>query len=152
MDNIVKAARQLRENILAARILSVYLRYGYRHHGECGYFTEDMHFDTPIQSDMELVSAANRLLRKIFQPGFKYTQGGVILCDFSDARFRQRELFDDGTYERRSRLERFSRAVDEINAHFGVKTVYPAVLAVEDKKWRPNRKHLSEKRGDLEFV
>jgi hypothetical protein len=149
-DNVVKAGRQLRQNGLAARAMSVYLRYGYRHHGQCGYFTRDIFFDSPIRSDIELIASAGRLLEKIYQHGFRYTQGGVILCDFSEAMFRQRELFGDALYERRSKLERFSRAVDGINEHFGERVVYPAALAVKDKKWRPNRKHLSEKWGGLE--
>jgi hypothetical protein len=149
-DNAVKAARQLRQNQLAAGAVSVYLRYGYRHHGECGYLTHDIFFDNPVQSDTELLGAARWLLRKIYQPGRRYTQGGVILCCFSDARFRQRELFEDDLWEKRSKWERFSRAVDEINEHFGERTIFPALLAVKDKKWRPNRKHLSEKWGSLE--
>jgi hypothetical protein len=43
------------------------------------------------------------------------------------------------------KLERFSRAIDEINGHFGDRAIFPASLAVQDKKWRPNRKHLPEK-------
>jgi DNA polymerase V len=129
--------------------MSVYIRYGYRHYGKCGYFTQDISFDNPIQSDIELITSAIRLLERIYRPGFRYTQGGVILCDLSDARFRQRELFDEGDYERRSKLERFSRAVDGINEHFGGRVVYPATLAVKDKKWLPKREHLSEKWGGL---
>jgi hypothetical protein len=100
-------------------------------------------------SDTELIFMARWLLRKIFQSGRRYTQGGVILCCFSDAKFRQRELFEDALWEKRLKWERLSRAVDEINEHFGERTVYPACLAVKDKKWRPNRKHLSEKWGGL---
>ncbi|MDR0652665.1 MAG: hypothetical protein LBG12_05090 [Synergistaceae bacterium] len=93
-------------------------------------------------SDMELMGAAKRLLGEIFQLGYRYTQGGVILSDFSDAKYRQRELFGDELYERRSKLESFSRAIDAINEHFGERVVYPACLAIKEKKWRPNRKHL----------
>lgn len=146
-DNVVKAARQLRQDNLAARGMSVFLRHGYRHHGEHGYIENDVYFDSPAQCDIELIGAVKSLLGKIYRPGHGYTQGGVTLRDFSDARFRQRELFDEGGYERRSKLERFSRAVDEINGHFGERAIFPASLAVKDKKWRPNRKHLSEKRG-----
>jgi DNA polymerase V len=144
-DNVVKAARQLRQNNLAAGTLSVFLRHGYRHHGEYGYMTKDYYFDSPAQCDSELISAVKSLLEKIYRPGPGYTQGGVTLHGFSDARFRQRELFDEGAYERRSKLERFSRATDEINGHFGHRAIFPASLAVKDKKWRPNRNHLSEK-------
>jgi DNA polymerase V len=150
IDNIVKAGRQLRQEKLAAGAVSVYLRYGYRHYGECGYLTEDLIFKNPILSDMELINAVRGLLRQIYRQGYRYTQGGVILCYFSDSKYRQRELFDESIHETRSKLERLSRAVDEINEHFGERTVYPAALAVKDKKWRPNRKHLSEKWDSLD--
>jgi DNA polymerase V len=149
-DNIVKAGRQLRQNNLAAGAISVYLRYGYRHHGVCGYMTSDLFFDNPVLSDIELIDASGSLLRKIFQPGYRYTQGGVILCRLSDSGFRQRELFGDEAYERRLKLERFSRAVDQINEHFGERVIFPSCLAVKDKKWRPNRKHLSERWSGLQ--
>jgi hypothetical protein len=84
-----------------------------------------------------------RILGKIFRPGYRYTQGGVILCNFSEACFRQRELFDDGDYERRAKYERLSRAVDAINERLGGRAIYPAALAVGDKKWRPQREHRS---------
>ena len=144
-DNVLKAGRQLRQNDLAAGAMSVYIRYGYRHHGQCGYFERDIRFDSPVSSDMELTGTAMRLLGGIFQPGYRYTQGGVTLCDFSDARYRQRELFGDAAYERRLKLDRFSSAVDAINEHLGERALYPASQAIKDKKWRPNRKHLSDK-------
>ncbi|MDR1515094.1 MAG: Y-family DNA polymerase [Synergistaceae bacterium] len=144
IDNVVKAARQLRQNHLAAGGVSVFLRYGYRHHGECGYITTDIYFDSPAQSDSELIGAVKSSIDKIYRPGLGYTQGGVTLRDFSDARFRQRELFSEDASERRSKLERFSRAADEINGYFGRRAIFPASLAVKDKKWRPNRKRLPE--------
>jgi DNA polymerase V len=147
-DNVLKAGRQLRQNDLAAGTMSVYIRYGYRHHGQCGYFTTDTRFGNPVLSDKELTGAAKRLLARIYRPGYRYTQGGVILCDFSDAKYRQRELFGDEAYERRLKLENFSRAVDAINELFGEHALYPAYLAVKEKKWRPNRKYLSEKWDD----
>jgi DNA polymerase V len=143
MDNVLKAGRQLRKDGMAAGAMSVFIRYGYRHHGECGYFTEDAYFNNPILSDAELINAAMRILGKIFRPGYRYTQGGVILCNFSEACFRQRELFDDGGYERRAKYERLSHAVDAINERLGGRAIYPAALAVGDKKWRPQREHRS---------
>ena len=149
IDNVVKAGRELRKNKKSAGAMSVYLRYGYRHNGECGYFTEDAHFDTPIMSDIELIQATRWLLEKIYRPGYRYTQGGVILCKFSDSNFRQRELFDEAIFERRSKYERLARCVDEINEHFGERVVYPSILAVKEKIWRPQRKFLSERWDSL---
>jgi DNA polymerase V len=80
-------------------------------------------------------------LGKIYRPGYRYTQGGVILSDFREPRYRQRELFDDGACERRAKYERLSRAVDMINDRFGEMALYPAELAAPDKKWRPRMEY-----------
>ena len=40
LDNVVKAGRLLRKDKLSAGAMSIYLRYGYRHHGECGCATK----------------------------------------------------------------------------------------------------------------
>ena len=44
---------------------------------------------------------------------------------------------DNGIYERRDRYERLSKVVDAINEHYGERVIYPAALAIRDKKWRP---------------
>jgi DNA polymerase V len=142
IDNILKAGMLLRRDNLSAGALSVYIRHGYLHHGEFGYFTEDVFFDSPVLSDIELVNAVMRLIGKIYRPGYRYTQGGVILCNFNESAYRQRLLFDGEAGEKRSRFERFSRALDEINDRYGERVMYPATLAVEDKKWRPQKGHL----------
>ena len=151
LDNVVKAGRLLRKDRLSAGAMAVYLRHGYRHYGECKYFTEDARFKSPIMSDIELMYAARWLLGKIYRPGHRYSQGGVILCNFSDVNFRQRELFDEDFHEKRLKYERFSQAVDEINDHFGERVIYPSALAVKDKKWRPQRKFLSERWNSLKL-
>jgi hypothetical protein len=138
---VVKAGRLLRKDRLAAGAMALYLRYGYRHYGECGYLTEDAYFSEPILSDTELINAAKTMLGNIFKPGHRYTQGGVTLCRFSDSAFRQRNLFEDNGA--RAKYEALSHTIDAINEHFGGRTVYPATLAVKDKKWRPQRKFLA---------
>jgi DNA polymerase V len=150
LDNVVKAGRLLRKDKLAAGAMAVYLRYGYRHYGECGYLTRDIFFDAPVMSDIELIHAARALLEIIYKPGYRYTQGGVILCRFSDANYRQRDLF--ASYETRVKYEKLSRAADAINEHFGDRVIYPANLAVKDKIWRPNRKYISKQWGDFQKV
>jgi DNA polymerase V len=141
IDNVVKAGRLLRKDRLTAGAMAVYLRYGYRHHGECGYLTKDAYFREPILSDIELINAARMLLGEIFSPGYRYTQGGVILCRFLDSTYRQRNLFEEN--ETQKKYEALSRTVDAINEHFGERTVYPATLAGKEKKWRPQQKYLS---------
>jgi DNA polymerase V len=149
-DNVVEAGRQLRQNKLATGAMSVYVRHGYHRYGQCGYLTRDLYFARPVLSDPELLAAERWLLGKIYQPGYRYTQGGVILSQLTDPGYRRRGLFGEAADERRAKLERFSHAVDRVNERFGERTIYPAALAVKDKKWHPNRKRLSEKRDGFQ--
>ena len=141
IDNILKAGTLLRRDRLAAKAMAVYIRRGYRHHGECGYLSEDFYFGEPVMSDIELIDAARYLLRKIFVPGYQYTQGGITLCNFTDANYRQRTLFGNDN-ERKAKYETISRVTDEINEFLGHRAIYPATLAVKDKPWKPYRNHL----------
>jgi DNA polymerase V len=146
LENLTKAGRRIRENGLAAGAMSLFLRYGYRHYGEYGYHIKDLSFREPIQSDVELIAALRTLMEATYCQGHKYTQGGVTLGNLGDARYRQLSLFDQEGFVRRSKLERFSRAVDALNNDMGKRIVYPASLAVQEKKWRPNRNFLSEEK------
>jgi DNA polymerase V len=148
IDSTLKAAMLLRRDNLLTTALSLFIRYGYRHYGECGYLTEDIFFEDGLMSDIELVEAVRLLLRKFFQPGRQYTQGGVILCMFKESEFRQKKIFDDGP-ARRGQYEKLTRVADEINRHLGGRHIYPATLAVKDKPWLPNRQHLSSGRLEL---
>ena len=150
IDNILKAGTLLRRDRLAAGAMAVYIRSGYRHHGECAYLTKDFYFDEPVMSDIELINTARYLIKKIFIPGYQYTQGGIILCNFSDANYRQRTLFDDD-HEQKAKFERISHVTDKINEHFKSRVIYPATLAVKNKPWRPHREHLSSGRLELQI-
>jgi DNA polymerase V len=146
LGNLMKAGMFLRRNKLAAGAMEVCIRHGYLHHGECGYFSEDMYFRPPIFSDIELINAARQLIERIYHPGYRYTQGGVMLYSFDEARYRQRELFDeDESQEKRAKFERLSAAIDEINGHYGARMVFPAALADADQKWKPQRAHVESR-------
>ncbi|MDR3076586.1 MAG: hypothetical protein LBU26_04735, partial [Synergistaceae bacterium] len=54
----------LRRVRLAAAELSVFVRYGYRYGGECGYFSDAERFPDPVSSDMELVNSVRSRRRK----------------------------------------------------------------------------------------
>lgn len=129
IEHTIKAARTLRKSGLAAGTMSIFLRHGYRHHGECEYLSEDLHFAHPLQSDIELISSARAVLRLVFKEGRRITQGGVTLCNFADTNFRQRELFEDAIFANRAKLERLSLATDMINQRLGKRAIYPAMLA-----------------------
>jgi DNA polymerase V len=138
-DHALSAAASLRRDRRAAGSISVFVRHGYRHSGAHGYFSDEARFHDPLSSDFELAGAARALLRRLYRPGYRYTQGGVTLSGLSDAGYRQLSIFGDETLDARMKFERFSEAVDEINRRFG-RVMYPAMLAVEDKKWLSRRR------------
>ncbi|MDL2263079.1 Y-family DNA polymerase [Synergistaceae bacterium OttesenSCG-928-I11] len=145
IEHTLKAGKSLRRWNLATCAMSVFIRHGYRHHGECEYLTDDIYFNNPLMSDIELIACAREVLRRIFKEGRRITQGGVILCNFADSNFKQRELFDENNlFAIRAKFERLARATDKINEHLGKRAIFPASLAGKDGgKWRPARKMAS---------
>jgi DNA polymerase V len=145
IEHTIKAARTLRKSNLSAGAMAIFLRHGYRHHGECEYLTEDLHFANPLQSDLELTSCASDALRRIFKENRRITQGGIILCSLADANFRQRDLFEEELFANRAKLEKLSRVTDKINQHLGKRAIYPAMLAVPNgAKWKPAKRMASD--------
>jgi DNA polymerase V len=135
----LKAGAKLRSERMAASALHISLRHGFLS-GEHGYIGDGATFDEPVCGDRELVRAALGILRRIYRSGVFYTHSGVYLSDLTDARYRQRTLWDEG-YEERTKHERLSKAADEINAALGGMAVFPAMLAKDSGKWRPRAEH-----------
>jgi DNA polymerase V len=142
MEHAAGAGARLRAAGLSAGAMSVYVRSGPKS-GNPRYFSQDTAFSEPIFSDHELIREALRSLREIYIPGHRYTKAGIGLSDLSDARFRQRMLFDEPDEARRAKYEKFARAADFINEKLGKAAIYPAALAVKDKKWRPRSENMS---------
>jgi DNA polymerase V len=138
-DHAVKAGASMRLERLAAGSMSVFIRHGYRHSGEHGYFSDEARFPDPLSGDIDLTCAARAILRRIYRPGYRYTQGGVTLSSLSDAGYRQLSIFGDEDVNARAKSERFSEAVDAINRRLGKRAVYPAMLASDEKKWLSRR-------------
>lgn len=136
IEHIVKAARTLRKHRLAAGGVKVYLLQGFvsREHR---YLNFSRALEKPMRSDLELIRMVTTMLRTIYEANHRagdfYTKAGVVLFGLSDARFRQRELFEP---EGR-KYERLAEATDEINRQCGYTAIYPACLAAAEKNWRP---------------
>ena len=136
MEHAVSAGARLRRANLSAGAMSVYVRSGPKS-GNPSYFSQNTIFDELISSDHELIREALRSLREIYVGGHRYTKAGIGLSALEDSRFRQRMLFDEPCEAQRAKYERFARAADFINEKLGKTAIYPAALAVKDKKWRP---------------
>ena len=137
VEHALRAGRALRRHGRAAGRMRVYLLRGYisREHR---FVSGERAFPSPALCDQDLMGLALELLRGIFEPGCFYTKAGVVLEGLCDANFRQTGLFDplDPERRRRAALERLAPVVDGINRALGGNAVFPASLAVREKRWR----------------
>ncbi|MDL2264048.1 Y-family DNA polymerase, partial [Synergistaceae bacterium OttesenSCG-928-I11] len=134
LEHTLKAGRLLREHRLAARGLNVFLLQGFISKQHQFLSTHDR-FPHPVRDDTTLTRTALRLLRQIFQTGRPYTKAGVTLSDLCDAHYRQKTLFDEPSAAT-AKAERLAETIDNINKRLGGHAIYPAALAVSDKKWQ----------------
>jgi DNA polymerase V len=63
-----------------------------------------------------LVKAANRVIRAIYQPGFRYKKAGVMLLDLAPAARVQGDLW---TAPESARSKSIMKALDRLNAYYG---------------------------------
>ena len=142
----VSAGRQLRKAGQTAGKMSVFISTS-RFDREKYYANgREASFASPVSLDSELMGCAERMLREIFIPGYKYKRCGVILSDFSDiSAGRQTVLFDEA--EEDYRKLRVASAVDSINRELRQGIIKPAILfdaPDHEKKWAPRSEFKSE--------
>lgn len=75
----------------------------------------------PTDDRLALADAADRGIRQIYRPGFRYHKAGVTLMGLMPAEHRQATLFEDS--EEIERRRRLNQALDKINGKFGRRTV-----------------------------
>lgn len=95
----------------------------------------------PTNDQMELISAAVRILRAEWKEDGKYfyKKAGVIVWDICNDSAVQADLFDHVDRDKQARL---SAAIDAINSKNGVNTVKVAVQGT-DKRWHLKCEHKS---------
>ena len=77
---------------------------------------------TPTSSTITLCQAANEVLQKIFQPGFRYKKAGVIVMGITPNTAIQQDLFDMHA-EQFEKMRRLDAVVDRINKVNGSETI-----------------------------
>lgn len=125
-----QAAERLRRHRLAAGELRVYT--GWREDG-----LEDLAHASvklpPTNDGAALIKASVALLEELYVEGRRHRKAGLVLSWLEPASTPQSELFDDGSAERKSRL---NRAVDRLNASLGAGTLRYASQE-EARAWMP---------------
>jgi DNA polymerase V len=107
-----RAGEKLREQGLAARLLTVFVNTG--RFAKKRYFNSyTAEFGQATSDTRELIKAALRGVEAIYREGYRFKKAGVVLNGLVQAKYVQRGLFD---HIDRGRAERLMRTVDGINA------------------------------------
>lgn len=92
---------------------------------------------TATDSTMSLLHSALQLLKRIYLPGYKYQQAGVMLSQLSNKHHRQQLLFaDDSLIKKQASL---MTTLDSVNRSMGRGTMLLASEEFEGK-WKMNQK------------
>jgi DNA polymerase V len=86
----------------------------------------------PTNYTPDLSCAAVQLLERIYRPGLHYQKCGVMLMELSPAAYHWRGLFDMRGQVRQARL---MRAIDQLNANHGARTVHFGSLEGNRPAW-----------------
>jgi DNA polymerase V len=108
-------AMKLRSEKTAAYTVGVFI--------QTNHFREDLsqydpwysiNLDVPASSTREIVSAALKVLKSIYRPGYKYKRAGVIVMDIVDNDDIQTTLFDFDA-KAREKDDKISQVMDKVN-------------------------------------
>ena len=118
-----RCAFKLRNQNTVCSMITVFL--------QSNFFREDLPqysnsasfiFTTPTNSTIEIVSASEKILHKVFKPGIRYKRGGVMVSNISSAKEIQPDLFEfDPILNQKHRA--ISEVVDKINAKLGMDSI-----------------------------
>lgn len=140
---IARAAEKLRREGQKAQGVNLYFQY-YPEYGERaapgGFSSGTVMFERPTANTGRMLEQVTPRLQRLFLAGRRYKKSGIVFFGLQSAQCSQPGLFDD--YERETRDERLSAAVDSINARFGRGTLQHLAEGLE-KAWSMKSERLS---------
>lgn len=134
-----RAAEKLRQEGMAATALQVFMHTN-PFNGDPWLSRSGLHsFPEPSSDTLEIVSAATRMARRLFRPGYRFSKAGIMALDLVAVAEVPRDLFMQTDRERSSRL---MEAMDAINARMGRNTIHTAAAGIR-RSWQQQRNRLS---------
>lgn len=136
-----RAAEKLRQQHSLAQEVQVFIRTS--HHRSGPQCHRRISVRLPVASDAtpQLLAAALRGLRTLFQPGFAFVKGGVMLSELSALSARQAELTSFDPSQPRSQA--LMHTIDALNTRYGARTVQ---WAVEGPRTQARAWHMRQQR------
>ncbi len=136
-----RAAEKLRQSGQVAHCLHVFLQTD-RFRPLPQYMAcEFLRLCPPSNSTPAMLTAALKVLRHIYRPGYGYKKAGVMLSGLTDAQHRQTCIEEHLVTDRRAD-EQLMTTLDRINERFGRDVLYFAASG-RDHAWEMQRRHTS---------
>ncbi len=140
-SHAARCAEKLRQEKGCARYLSVIIKTNpFNKLDDYYYGYKAMSFNTPTNDTIDIVSAAESLLKYIYKKGLIYKKSGVIVGDIIPQDQIQLNMFDID--KKRVKRDNLNSAVDLINQIIGRNTVHIGSQGIS-KKWQLKREKLS---------
>lgn len=119
-------AAKLRAQHTVAQIVCVFVMSD-RFNTTQPLYAQSANITLPVaaSSTVEIVKAAQYVLKRIFRKGIQYKKAGVVVSGISSDRAVQSALFDFDLAVR-EKQDRISKVVDSINRHEGIEAVHLA--------------------------
>jgi len=134
-----RAAEKLRLEKQFCRHISVFMRTSPFANDPQASLSGSQQLITATQDTRDIIAAAQSVVDRIWQPGFRYAKAGIMLNDFSPTRVAQLSLFDD--HAPRPGSEALMKVVDKINQG-SLGKVWFAGQGIE-QSWQMKREMLS---------
>ena len=118
-----RCAEKLRSQGTAASIVSVFLNTNYFREDLPQYWNfQEKRLVVPTDSTIEIVKAANDILKQIYREGYRYKKAGVIVMGIGPNSPVQTDLFDYNA-EQFQKMKRLDAVIDRINKVNGSETI-----------------------------
>ncbi len=140
----VQVAERLRRQQALANVLGVFLgTNGFKKEQPQDARSDTVHLSAPTNHTPTLMAVAQRLARRVYQPGFAYHRAGVYLLELAPDTHQQLPLFDLPP-EMIERQRATMALVDTVNAELGRGTLTFA-SALKEPAWKPKQAYLSKR-------
>ena len=139
-SHAARCAEKLRSEKGCARYVSVVIKTNPFSDPDyyCGYKSSS--FDVPTNDTLDIINAAENILRSIYKKGLEYKKSGVIVGDIIPQNQVQLNLFDMD--EKRIKRKKLDSTVDIINQAMGRSTIHIGSQGIA-KNWQLKREKLS---------
>lgn len=118
-----RCALKLRKQQTVCSMVTVFLQSNFFREDLPQYSnSESFIFNTPTNTTIEIVKAAENALQKVFKKGIHYKRGGVMVSNISSAKAIQPDLFEFDA-DLSKKYQTISEAIDIINEKLGADTV-----------------------------